>query len=137
MSKNFIKWSFVIFALLLMSCKKDVSDYAGRYEGTLTGANNTVKDNVELLFEVDASNEDILLFSGHNLTEEAVNQYTTTDKEAILKIVNMLYPDITFNDIYNTSAVFVFEKKELTMDLQYGQTNNSDNLAIRFIGKRK
>lgn len=137
MSKNFIKWSFVIFALLLASCKKNVSDYAGKYEGTLS-SQDTRKDNVKLLFDTDVSNENILLFSIYPLTEgKDDNQYTITDKEAILKIVNILYPDITFGMIYNTSAVFVFEKKELTMNLQYGQTNNSDNLAIRFIGKRK
>lgn len=137
MLKKFINWSFVIFVLLLISCKKDVSNYAGKYEGTLTGSNNTVKDNVELLFEVDTSNENILLFSGHKLIEESANQYTTNDKEAILKIINMLYPDVTSNMIYNTTAVFVFEKKELTMNLQYGKIDDSDNLTIRFIGKRK
>ncbi len=137
MSKNFIKWSFIIFALLLVSCKKDVSDYAGKYKGTLS-SQDTRKDNVELLFEINDSNGDILLFSGHSLTEETFNQYTTDDKETILKIVNMLYPDITSSMIYNTSAIFVFEKKELTMELQYGTiTNDSDHLIIRFIGERK
>ena len=135
MSKKIINCFLVFTILLFIGCKEDISDFAGVYKGTLS-SQNLIKDDVELLFEVDASNKETLLFSGHALTHEEDGHYSIAEKEALLKIVNMLYPRRASNSVFNTSAVFVFEKKELTMQLDYN-TEDSEILTIRFIGERK
>ncbi|MDR0368066.1 MAG: hypothetical protein LBH82_02870 [Bacteroidales bacterium] len=125
----------VLVGLLFVGCKKESSDYAGRYIGTLESQEKTQED-VVLLFEADPSNSDVLLFAGCLLTHEEGGHFSVTEKKAIMEIVNMLYPNAMSVGVLNPSAFFVFEKKELTMQLQYN-TVDSDRITIRFIGKKK
>ena len=122
--------------LIFTACKKDiVGSYAGVYLGTLS-SQKVVKDSVEFQFERDASDEQMLALFEFPLVKKETNQYTA-DGEVVFKIIHILYPRLSRTQISNTSALFVFEKEEVTMELTYSMAGNSDSHNIRFIGKKK
>ena len=130
--------SFLVISMLLLfaTCKKDIVDrQVGVYLGTLS-SQEIIKDSVEFHFEIDSSNEEILMLFEHPLKHETDNQYMA-DETIVLEIIRILFPKTTRTQIANTFALFVFEENEVTMDLTYSTAGNSESLNIRFIGKKK
>ena len=128
---------FLVFSTMLLftTCRKDVADkYAGTYLGTLS-SQEIVKDSIELRFGVDDSNEEILTMFEHPLKHEIENQYKA-DESVVLEIIRILYPKTARTQITNTSALFVFEEKEVTMELIYSFADSPENMNMRFIGKK-
>jgi len=129
----FLTFSMV---LLFIACKKDaVGKYVGIYQGTLS-SQEVVKENVEFCFEIDNSNEEMLTMYGHSLKYREENQYTA-DAAIVLEVIHILYPKTTRTQLANSSALFVFEEKEVTMELTYSIAGNSEDQNMRFIGKKK
>ena len=129
---------FLILSTILVftACRKDiVGSYVGVYLGTLS-SQKIVQDNVEFQFEKNASDEQMLALFEYPLVQKETNQYTA-DGEVVFKIIHMLYPRLSKGQISNTSALFVFEKEEVTMELTYSVAGSQDSHNIRFIGKKK
>ena len=129
---------FLTFSMVLLfaACKKDAADkYAGIYLGTLS-SQEMVKDSIEFYFEIDASNEEILTLFGHPLKHGQDNQYTANEM-IIMEVIYILYPKTIRTQIANSSALFVFEEKEVTMELIYSLAGTSEDMSMRFIGKKK
>ena len=122
--------------LIFTACKKDiVSSYAGVYLGTLS-SQKVVQDSVEFQFQKDASDKQMLALFEYPLIQKESNQFMA-EGEVVLKIIHILYPRLSRSQISNTSALFVFEKEEVTMELTYSMAGNLDSHNMRFIGKKK
>jgi hypothetical protein len=134
--KNIIPLTLIFTVVFVLTgCKKiDTSKYTGTYFGTLT-ATNFVKEDVELTFTNKNSNKEILYLYDVALKRISEGRYDANE-EIILKIIHILNMDITLDVISNTSAVFVFEKNEVTMDMQYNVAGTVSSSNIRYIGHK-
>jgi hypothetical protein len=134
--KNIIPLTLIFTVIFVLTgCKKiDASKYTGTYLGTLT-ATNFVKEDVELTFTNQNSNKETLYLDGIALNRISEGRYDANE-EIILRIINILNVDITLDIISNTSAVFVFEKNEVTMDMQYNMTGTVNSSTIRYVGHK-
>ncbi|MDR1459173.1 MAG: hypothetical protein LBI60_03060, partial [Bacteroidales bacterium] len=72
---------------------------------------------------------------GVALKRIADGQYDANE-EIIIKIINILNMDVSFDIISNASAVFVFEKNEVTMDMQYNIAGTVSSSNIRYVGRK-
>ena len=130
---------FLLFSMMLLfiTCRKGAaSKHAGVYCGTLSSPEITKKDSVEFYFGIDVSNEEILTLFEQPLKRGIENQYTA-DGTIVLDIIHILYPRTVRAQIANTSALFVFEENEVMMDMTYSLVGTSENMNIRFIGKKR
>jgi len=124
----------IVIVFAAISCKKEgTSVYTGTYTGKLTSA-NFVKDDVQLTFTNASNNKTLCLFD-IALTKISENQFSA-DAKVVLEIIHLFNADITADKVSNPSATFVFEDGEVTMDMKYNSSEQTDNINVRYIGKK-
>jgi len=125
----------IVISFVTIACNKaDTNRYTGTYTGTLTTP-GIVKDDVQMTF-TNVFNKKTLSLFDEELTKKSENQFSA-DAEIVLNIIQLVNTDITEDMVSNTSAVFVFENDEVTMDLQYNLLQKMTNTVnVRYIGKK-
>ncbi len=134
--KNALLLTLIFTAIFVITgCKKtDIAKYTGTYTGTLTST-NFIKEDVQLTFTSEESHKESLFLYGIALTNTSKGQYSAND-EIVLKIIHIINQDITADVISNTSAVFVFEEEEVTMDMKYNIAGVTNTVNVRYIGNK-
>ena len=114
--------------------KTDTNKYTGLYAGTLTSA-DIVKENVQLTF-TNISNQKTLSLFDIELEKVSDNQFNAS-AEIVLEVIHLIDTNITAEMVSNTSATFVFENDEVTMDMKYNFSHKMTNTVnVRYIGKK-
>ena len=134
--KNRVILSLSMLMLFAVSAcvKTDTKKYTGVYVGTLTSA-DIVKKNIQLTF-TNASNKKTLSLFDIDLTKISENQFEA-DAEIVLEIIHLIDTNVTVDMLSNTSATFVFENNEVSMDMKYNFSRKmTDVINVRYIGKK-
>ena len=110
----------VAMVVVVSGCKKATSNpYSGTYVGTLSSlVGNINKEDVKMLFTNGLADETNLYLYGLPLVKLTPEKYEAKG-ELVVKIIQLITPEMTFEELKDADFIFVFSEGKVRMDAKY------------------